>query len=110
MLRGNRNMPMAPEPVDQGVEDETVPPPDDFSNAPEATAAPTPEMTPEGASAGSQPGAAPTPQPTYTPGPYLPTAPNTVQPLQPFPQPTPTAPPQGAPQPGQGAEGMPFMP
>jgi hypothetical protein len=91
-LRGNRNMPTAPpEPIEEPFADE--PPPDEPptpGNDPGMNPAPD-EPMPSGP---TNPAAVPTPPP-YTPSPFLPTAPNTIQPLQPFPAPTPTAPPQG---------------
>jgi hypothetical protein len=106
--RANRNMPIAPEPADLPLENEDelpldeggvvgnepgregVLPPDNPGDAPPVGGEPRSSTVPPGQPSGfgSQP------QP-YTPGPFLPPAPTTAQPLtiQPFPTPTPTPPP-----------------
>lgn len=94
-MRGSRNMPLPPEPVEEPLEDE-APPTEDSGNE---AAPPNPGELPD--SAPANPGE-PTPQP-YVPSPFLPSAPASVQPLQPFPAPTAGAPPRA----GQGAEGAP---
>ncbi len=109
-MRANRNMPMAPEPVDEPPEDEAVPA-DEFGTpgADAGMGAVPPDEPPDAQPGGpTNPSAAPTPPP-FVPGLSLPTAPGTVQTLQPFPAPSPAASPQGAP-PGHGAEGLPFSP
>lgn len=93
-LRGNRNMPLPPEPAEEPLEDEAALA-DDLNNPGNEAGRPDPGEPPDSAPAIPANPADPAPQP-YAPSPFLPSAPGSVRPLQPFPAPTPTAPPQGA--------------
>ncbi len=101
-----RNMPIRPEAdvlgedVEPPLEEPGLPAGEE--EPPEVPESPGPAENPSDLSAAPEPPATPTP--TYSPGPFLPRAPNTVQPFQPFPAPapTPTAPAQSLP--GRGPE------
>ena len=90
-VRPSRSLPVAPDPIEEPpVDDE--PPPDEPDLPNDAgTAGPPPEEAAPAEPMAPAPASTP---PPYGPGPFLPSAPNAVQPLQPFPAPAPNAPPQ----------------
>jgi hypothetical protein len=93
-FRGNRSMPAAPPEPIEPFEDESLPP-DELGmpgNEPESEPGGEPVMpgpVPDEPVPPGEPAISETPQP-YAPSAFLPPAPTTVQPLQPFPQPTPS--------------------